>query len=282
MGQYHKIINLDTNEGLYSHALGSGLKLLEQGSDGFGGPTSALALLIAPRAPWHGAHLAVCGDYEEPGDLPNHAWPKSYDEEYKEDVEGWYHCAKDEPTTSKALSLIGEAFGIAKDKGRGWWEESTFDAQRIINLATNVADDPTFGPLYVCNLDKGQYLDPHDFGCGRNLAAIALKASSVAGALFIALAVSNGRGGGDLHVDHPIIGSWGGDRIALAQPEADWLNVSPAIKEALIASGEAGTGTDWAWDSAGNWVLGGPAPAWLTKLAAEQAPAEVGVQGTLF
>jgi len=35
------------------------------------------------------------------------------------------------------------------------------------------------------------------------------------------LADGNNRGGGDLHSDHPIIGSWAGDRIVIAGDYAD-------------------------------------------------------------
>ena len=40
-------------------------------------------------------------------------------------------------------------------------------------------------------------------------------------ALAILLANGNNRGGGDLHSDHPIIGSWAGDRIVIAGDYAD-------------------------------------------------------------
>lgn len=71
------------------------------------------------------------------------------------------------------------------------------------------------------NLDKKQYLYSHAFGDGLKLLEFGCSANGMMTALAILLADGNGRGGGDLHSDHPIIGSWAGDRVVVAGDYAD-------------------------------------------------------------
>jgi len=78
----------------------------------------------------------------------------------------------------------------------------------------------------VVNLDKKEVLNPHRMGVGIKL--LEFSESRVTTALCALLAVSNGRGGGDLGNpnDSSIVGSWAGDRIAIIgdywdQEEAD-------------------------------------------------------------
>lgn len=73
----------------------------------------------------------------------------------------------------------------------------------------------------VCNLDKKQFLHPHKFGDGLKLMEFGLSAKGTMSALAVLLADGNNCGGGDLHSDHPIIGSWAGDRIVVAGDYAD-------------------------------------------------------------
>jgi hypothetical protein len=90
MGQYHLAVSLSAREFVHPHALGDGLKLVEQVGSGPGGVGSALILLLAAsngygggdfRAPdpngvvgrWAGDRVAIVGDYAEPEDLaPEH------------------------------------------------------------------------------------------------------------------------------------------------------------------------------------------------------------------
>lgn len=65
----------------------------------------------------------------------------------------------------------------------------------------------------VVNLDKKQVINPHNMGCGIKL--LEFSESRVTTALSVLLACSNNRGGGDLHSDSPMCGSWAGDRIAI-------------------------------------------------------------------
>ena len=67
----------------------------------------------------------------------------------------------------------------------------------------------------ICNLDQKEYLHPHKFGDGMKLLEFGCSSSGTMTALAVLLAEGNGRGGGDLNYDHPLIGSWAGDRIVI-------------------------------------------------------------------
>ena len=84
MGQYHKVVNVDKNEYIDSHAIDNGLKLVEQ--FGFDRSTSsAVWLLLAASngrgggdvkphpmvGHWAGDRIIVIGDYAETGDHPD-------------------------------------------------------------------------------------------------------------------------------------------------------------------------------------------------------------------
>jgi hypothetical protein len=73
----------------------------------------------------------------------------------------------------------------------------------------------------IVNLDKKQYLHPHRFGDGLKLLEFGCSATGTLTALAILLADGNGRGGGDLRSENPVIGSWAGDRIVIAGDYAD-------------------------------------------------------------
>lgn len=73
----------------------------------------------------------------------------------------------------------------------------------------------------VINIDKKQYLHPHKFGDGLKLVEFGCSANATLCGLAILLAEGNGRGGGDLDSESPIIGSWARDRIVVAGDYAD-------------------------------------------------------------
>ena len=78
------------------------------------------------------------------------------------------------------------------------------------------------GQYYMTvNLDKKEYLYPHKFGDGLKLLEFGSSGSGLMCGLAILLADGNGRGGGDLNSDNPIIGSWAGDRIIITGDYAD-------------------------------------------------------------
>jgi len=73
----------------------------------------------------------------------------------------------------------------------------------------------------IVNVKKKQYITPYTFGDGLKLMEFGMSANGVLAGLAILLADGNGRGGGDLHSENPIIGSWAGDNIVIAGDYAD-------------------------------------------------------------
>jgi len=73
----------------------------------------------------------------------------------------------------------------------------------------------------IVNIDKKEYIYPHKFGDGLKLLEFGVSACGTLTGLAILLTDGNGRGGGDLRSDNPIIGSWAGDRIVIAGDYAD-------------------------------------------------------------
>lgn len=73
----------------------------------------------------------------------------------------------------------------------------------------------------IVDLDKRQYLHPHMFGDGLKLLEFGDSSSGAMLGLAVLLASGNGLGGGDLHSDAPIVGSWAGDRIVIAGDYGD-------------------------------------------------------------
>jgi len=81
------------------------------------------------------------------------------------------------------------------------------------------------GQYYVIiNLDKQEYLHPHKFGDGLKLMEFGCSSYGIMAGLAILLSDGNGRGGGDLQSNNPIIGSWARNRIIVA---GDYANVEP-------------------------------------------------------
>jgi RNA binding exosome subunit len=73
----------------------------------------------------------------------------------------------------------------------------------------------------IVNIKKKQYISPYIFGDGAKLMEFSMSASGVLAGLSILLADGNGRGGGDLHSENDIVGSWAGDNIVIAGDYAD-------------------------------------------------------------
>ena len=73
----------------------------------------------------------------------------------------------------------------------------------------------------IVNIKKKQYISPYIFGDGSKLMEFSMSANGVLAGLAILLADGNGRGGGDLHSENDIVGSWAGDNIVIAGDYAD-------------------------------------------------------------
>lgn len=64
------------------------------------------------------------------------------------------------------------------------------------------------------NIDKREFIHPHKIDNGLKMWEQIGFLRSTSTALFLLLANSNGRGGGDVP-EHPMIGRWAGDRIVV-------------------------------------------------------------------
>ena len=80
----------------------------------------------------------------------------------------------------------------------------------------------------IVNIKKKQYISPHTFGDGSKLMEFSMSANGVLAGLAILLADGNGRGGGDLHSENDIVGSWAGDNIVIA---GDYADTGKFVKE---------------------------------------------------
>ena len=80
----------------------------------------------------------------------------------------------------------------------------------------------------IVNIKKKQYISPHTFGDGSKLMEFSMSANGVLAGLAILLADGNGRGGGDLHSENDIVGSWAGDNIVVA---GDYADAGKFVKE---------------------------------------------------
>ena len=109
---------------------------------------------------------------------------------------------------------------------------------------------------YLVNLDKKQFVHPHQIGNGLKLHEQVGWQYSTATVLVMLLAASSrdgGRGGGDFRAEHPLVGSWAGDRVAFVgdYAEAEDIPGSDAPRIYEVCSGEAKTGGDQQLDG---WV----------------------------
>ncbi len=73
----------------------------------------------------------------------------------------------------------------------------------------------------IVNLDKKEFLHPHSFGDGLKLLEFGASGGGTMMGLAILLSDGNGRGGGDLDSEKPLVGSWAGDRIVITGDYAD-------------------------------------------------------------
>jgi len=73
----------------------------------------------------------------------------------------------------------------------------------------------------VVNKTKKQWINPHTFGNGVKLMEFVSDGKGVLQGLGILLADGNGRGGGDLHSNNKLIGSWAGDEVYISGDYAD-------------------------------------------------------------
>jgi hypothetical protein len=89
---------------------------------------------------------------------------------------------------------------------------------------------------YLVNLDKKQFVHPHQIANGMKIAEQIGWDYSTATVLVMLLASSSkngGRGGGDFRAKHSLIGAWAGDRVAFIGDYAEPSDI-PGYDAALI------------------------------------------------
>jgi hypothetical protein len=110
---------------------------------------------------------------------------------------------------------------------------------------------------YIVNLDKRDFIHPHGFGNGLKLCEQIYSHPSTGQALLILLAVSNGRGGGDLGTETgaDIIGRWGADRIAMVGDYGEISDLPAEFNADTIYERcvDADTSTGAHFDSLNKW-----------------------------
>lgn len=85
----------------------------------------------------------------------------------------------------------------------------------------------------LANLDKKEFVHPHDLACGLKLWEQIANNPGTGAALIVLLACSNGRGGGDF-MKNEMVGSWAGDRIAVVGDYAEDSDLAPEHKAGSI------------------------------------------------
>lgn len=88
---------------------------------------------------------------------------------------------------------------------------------------------------FLVNLDKREFINPHNLAVGLKACEQLASFPSTPQALFVLLVCSNGRGGGDLAetrgFGERIIGRWAGDRIAVVGDYAENTDIKAPLHD---------------------------------------------------
>lgn len=229
MGHYHRIVNLTQHLAIDPTDVGALDKILEFGQQS-GSAMAGLWLLLAREA-WCGDRIAILGYEGRPDDLAPEVIAET-------GLDG----------TAYYDASLGSSAHLARDvlieRGICCFDAKTSSGARLW-YARPCAEVTAAGvDAAAVNLDRGEVLDPAQFGDSRdlNLAAWRGGYGGVTTALAVALAASNqggSRGGGDLRSRDPFVGSWAGDRIAVVpvRQASGFTDVSAHVREVLITAG---------------------------------------------
>lgn len=247
MGQYHVIANLEKRLGYSPRSTGDFLKLTEFGHGG--GAMCALVALL--DGDWHGERVAIVGDYAETGDLPAdaallagldpaHLYAAINDPKWLRETQGISSDWRNVGWLARKVVADGELGRFNREE----WTVRDYDGtvRTSHGYRWELTPQPDNRQRVVVNLDRAETIDPAAFGDDRSPRAFAV-ANDVGGtlvALAVLLAVSSGRGGGDVRGSSPLVGSWGGQRIGLLDPAdtAGYVDISARMRDALTAAGE--------------------------------------------
>lgn len=231
MGHYHRIINLTQHLALEPMDAGALDKILEFGQQ----PASAMAALwlLLGREAWCGDRIAILGYEGRRDDLAPEVIAET-------GLDG----------TAYYDGSLGSSAQLARDvlieRGICTFDTKTSRGVRLWYAQPCAEVTPAGVDAVAANLDRGEVLDPAQFGDSRDLHVAAAHGGygGVTTALAVALAASNqggSRGGGDLRSSHPFVGSWAGDRVGVV-PVATvggFVDVSERVRELLVEAGAA-------------------------------------------
>lgn len=276
MGQYYRQVCVNRRESLYTHAFGDGLKLMEFGCSG-SGTMSALTLLLLSRdvsdeifgagpkrhiGSWakDPANIVITGDYADPNWFSDEdrkrMWEKESYRKYHEENDAvgtldtfettLYSVASElysdisTPLAEEVNRLMGDASPfswIGSFSGPWGLPDAYWDHQKFSQAS--LGDGPD---VVIWNVSKSQLLDPgllHPEG-KRGLFTWMFTPDGPTPLLALLLAEGNGRGGGDLFSNNPIIGSWAGDWVIVLRysPDGDYgTDITEWSVEALMDDG---------------------------------------------
>jgi hypothetical protein len=213
-GHYHRIVNLTQRTAIEPTDVGVLDKLLEFGHSS-GSVMAALWLLLGREA-WCGDRVAILGYEGRPGDLAPEVVAET-----GLDGSAYYN------------RTLGSAAQLARDllveRGICTFTTKTSHGVELWRATASTEITPAGVDFVAANLDRGEVLDPAQFGDNRdlNLAAAGGGQGGVTTALAIMLAASNrggSRGGGDLRSRHRSSGP--GPAIAWASCHSSWPGTS--------------------------------------------------------
>jgi hypothetical protein len=256
MGHYHRIINLTQRMALEPMDAGSLDKIVEFGYQS-GSAMAALWLLLGREA-WCGDRTAILGYEGRPGDLT-----PAVIAETGLDGTAFYDTLD---SAAQLAQDVLEERGICTFTPEGG---SRLDRWRP---APPGEITPAGVAVVAANLDRGQVLDPAQFGDSRdiNLAAAFGGHGGVTTALAAVLAASNrggSRGGGDLRSRDPLVGSWAGDRVGVVPIDLarDFTDVSGQVRVILAESGQG------SYEVSGNAVTRSMPPSMQAAITGSEA-----------
>lgn len=185
MGQYHRIINLDKHEVIYSFDFGNGQKLMEWS---YCKNVMCIAMLNLMAGEWKGDRVYVVGDYAE--DDSDECWSETYRDTLAEFHDGPYRAS------DNFIHLIPDERSLIEFR-------EDFDGTREVSVTDS-------GYRYIYNHNTKEYIDLAH--CPLEWVWFAPDGGTDVSRIFplsLLLDMGNGRGGGDYRADNAdLCGSW--------------------------------------------------------------------------
>lgn len=205
MGQYFIVVNLDDKTWVDPHNMNDLAKAVELGSNPCGLMTGIAALL--GNGDWKSKHIALLGDYTEPTDKAGSTglnWNETVGVNSDLDGQSSLHTVISKSSSWNEISK--HARHLSYKTGNVSSGFSAVNTKKLGHRATNSV---------IFNEDKREFLDPKNLGDFLFWEDFAVSPTGgILSAFAGLLLTSNGQGGGD-YPEHPLIGSWAGDKISV-------------------------------------------------------------------